>query len=108
MLALAHSAFAQQPPGAGSQLNQLPPPADLPRVPPKVLIEESTAAVEPSAEGARVLVNELKFTGADVHGNNLRSQGRCDHYRRETDASAAVNSNPLPGGNFGLIDYGPE
>lgn len=66
MLALGHSAFAQQPPGAGSQLRQLPPPVDLPRAPPKVLIEESTAAVEPGAEGARVLVNELRFTGAST------------------------------------------
>lgn len=64
LLALGHSAFAQQPPGAGSQLNQLPPPVDLPRVPPKVLIEESTAAVEPGAEGTRVLVNEIRLTGA--------------------------------------------
>ncbi len=64
MLALGHSAFAQQPPpGAGSQLNQLPPPVDLQRAPPKVLIEESTAAVEPGAEGARVLVNEIRLTG---------------------------------------------
>jgi hemolysin activation/secretion protein len=66
MLALGHSAFAQQPPGAGSQLKQLPPPVDLPRAPPKVLIEESSAAVEPGAEGARVLVNELRFTGASA------------------------------------------
>jgi hemolysin activation/secretion protein len=66
LLALSHSAFAQQPPGAGSQLNQLPPPADLPRAPPKVLIEESTAAPETGTEGARVLVNELRFTGASA------------------------------------------
>ena len=66
MLALGHSAFAQQPPGAGSQLNQLPPPVELPRAPPKILIEESAAAVEPGAEGARVLVNELRFTGAST------------------------------------------
>lgn len=66
MLALGHNAFAQQPPGAGSQLKQLPPPVDLPREPPKVLIEESTAAVEPGAEGARVLVNEIRLTGATV------------------------------------------
>jgi len=66
LLAMGQSAFAQQPPGAGSQLNQLPPPVDLQRAPPKVVIEESTAAVEPGTEGARVLVNELRFTGADA------------------------------------------
>ena len=57
LLALGHSAYAQQPPGAGSQLNQLPPPVELPREAPKVLIEESTAAVDPGAEGTRVLVS---------------------------------------------------
>ncbi len=66
LLALGHSAFAQQLPGAGSQLNQLPPPVDLPRAPPKVLLEESTDAVAPDAEGARVLVNEIRLTGASV------------------------------------------
>lgn len=65
LLALAQSAHAQQPPpGAGSQLNQLPPRVELPRDPPQVLIEESTAAVEPGAEGARVPVDEIRFTGA--------------------------------------------
>lgn len=64
ILALGHSAYAQQPPGAGSQLNQLPPRVDQPRTAPKVLIEESTAAVDPAAEGARVLVNEIRITGA--------------------------------------------
>lgn len=63
LLALGHGAYAQQPPGAGSQLNQLRPRVDLPRSAPQVLIEESTAAVEPGAEGARVLVNEIRLTG---------------------------------------------
>ena len=63
-LAIGQGAFAQQPPGAGSQLNQLPPPVDQRRVAPKILIEESAAVAEPSAEGARVLVNEVRITGA--------------------------------------------
>jgi len=66
LLALGHGAFAQQPPGAGSQLRQLPPPVETPRAPPQVLIEESTAAIDPGTEGARVLVNELRITGANA------------------------------------------
>lgn len=66
LLALGNSAFAQQPPGAGSQLNQLRPPVEQPRTEPRLLIEESSAAVDPGAEGARVLVNELRFTGASA------------------------------------------
>ncbi len=64
LLALGHSAYAQQPPGAGSQLNQLPPPVATPRTAPQVLIEPSTVAADPGAEGVRVLVNEVRITGA--------------------------------------------
>lgn len=64
LLALGHGAYAQQPPGAGSQLNQLPPPVERPRDAPQVLIEESPAAADAGTEGARVLVNEVRITGA--------------------------------------------
>ncbi|WP_222708364.1 ShlB/FhaC/HecB family hemolysin secretion/activation protein [Alkalisalibacterium limincola] len=64
LLALSHTAYAQQPPGAGSQYIQLPQPVDQPRAAPRLLIEESTTAVDPGTEGTRVLVNELRFTGA--------------------------------------------
>lgn len=66
LLALGHGAYAQQPPGAGSQLNQLRPPVELPRTPPQILIEESPAAVDPGAEGAKVRVDTLRITGASV------------------------------------------
>ncbi|MBW8311532.1 MAG: hypothetical protein K0M64_05795 [Rhizobium sp.] len=64
LLALGHGAYAQDPPGSGTQLRQLPPPVQLQRAPPKVLIEESTAVIEPGGEGTRVLVNEVRVTGA--------------------------------------------
>lgn len=68
LFALSNSAFAQQPPGAGSQLSQLRPPVEQPRprTEPRLLIEESPAAVVPGTEGIQVLVNELRFTGADA------------------------------------------
>ncbi len=67
LLALAHNAYAQAPPGAGSQLNQLPPPVQVPRAPPEVRIEESTAVAQPGAEGVRVLVNDLTLTGVSSY-----------------------------------------
>jgi hemolysin activation/secretion protein len=66
LLALGQGAYAQQLPGAGSQLNQLRPPAEVRRDTPQVLIEESTAAVVPGAEGARVPVDEIRLTGAST------------------------------------------
>jgi hemolysin activation/secretion protein len=64
LLALGNTAYAQQRPGAGSQLNQLPPPVEQPREAPQVLIEESTVAADPGAAGERVLVDEVRLTGA--------------------------------------------
>ncbi len=66
LLALGHGAFAQQPPGAGSQLNQLRPPVELPRNPTQILIEESPVATAASTEGAKVRVDQLRITGASV------------------------------------------
>ena len=66
LLALGHGAFAQQPPGAGSQLNQLRPPVELPRNPTQILIEEAPVAADASTEGAKVRVDELRITGASV------------------------------------------
>lgn len=63
LLVLGQGAYAQQPPGAGSQLNQLRPPLDQPRKEPRVRLQESTAAVDPGAQGVRVLVNEIRLAG---------------------------------------------
>lgn len=67
LLALGHVAYAQQPPGSGTQLRQLPPPVELPKTPPKILIEEAAAPVSPAADHTRVLVNELRISGAAAY-----------------------------------------
>jgi hypothetical protein len=52
LLALGQNAYAQAPPGAGSQLNQLPPPVQATRAPPAVRIEQSTTVATPGADAA--------------------------------------------------------
>lgn len=65
LLTLSQGLLAQQIPGAGSQLKQLPPPPPAPlQTAPQIRIEEATPATTPAAEGTRVLVRELRVTGA--------------------------------------------
>lgn len=66
LLALSQGVLAQQIPGAGSQLQQLPPvPAQQPFTP-KIRIEEAPATSAPASESVRVVVNELRLTGVTV------------------------------------------
>ena len=64
LLSLSQGVLAQQLPGAGSQLQQLPPPP-APQAPaaPAIRIEETTAPAVPGSESVRVLVNELRLSG---------------------------------------------
>ena len=64
LLAASQPAFAQQPPRAGQQLQQIPPAPATPKSTPPIRIEPSTAADEPTAGGATVQVNSLRVTGA--------------------------------------------
>jgi hemolysin activation/secretion protein len=67
LLTLSQGLLAQQIPGAGSQLKQLPPPPPAPLQPaPQVRIQEATPATAPGSEAMRVLVRELRVTGASV------------------------------------------
>ncbi|TAN07767.1 MAG: ShlB/FhaC/HecB family hemolysin secretion/activation protein [Rhodanobacteraceae bacterium] len=64
LLVLSSGALAQQIPGAGSQLQQLPPvPAPQQQAAPNIRIEETTAPAAPGAGSVRVLVNALHVTG---------------------------------------------
>ncbi|TBR14535.1 MAG: ShlB/FhaC/HecB family hemolysin secretion/activation protein, partial [Lysobacter sp.] len=67
LLALSESLLAQQLPGAGTQLRQLPATPDRPQSAPDIRIEEATAPVAPDADSVRVLVRELRVTGARVY-----------------------------------------
>jgi hemolysin activation/secretion protein len=64
LLTLAQGALAQEIPGAGTQLQQLPPTPQQQAVQPKIRIEEATTPQAPGADSVRVLVNELRVTGA--------------------------------------------
>jgi hemolysin activation/secretion protein len=64
LLALGQSVAAQQIPGAGTQLQQLPPPPQQPAAEPRIRIEEATTPAAPGADSVKVLVDELHVTGA--------------------------------------------
>jgi hemolysin activation/secretion protein len=68
LLALTHGVAAQQLPGAGTQLQQLPPPPEQQVAEPRIQIEEATTPSAPGVESVRVLVDALQFEGAKVFG----------------------------------------
>ena len=63
LLALSQGVLAQDIPGAGSQLRQVPPtPTPLP-VTPQIRIEEAAGASARASDSVRVVVNELRLAG---------------------------------------------
>lgn len=64
LLALGHVTYAQQLPRSGAQLQQLPPPVELPKATSRILIEEAAEPAAADTDGARVRVDELRFSGA--------------------------------------------
>lgn len=64
LLAVSHGAIAQQLPGAGSQLRQLPTPPPVTPAQPQIRIEEGAAPVTTAAEAPTVQVAQLQVTGA--------------------------------------------
>ena len=67
LLALIHSVHAQQPPTAGSQLQQIPPAPVPPSATPELRIQRSQGAEAPRSGGIRILVKKLQVTGAKVY-----------------------------------------
>lgn len=70
LLALVDSARAQQFPGAGSQLQQLPQAPVLPPALPDIHIQEAAAPAVPGAPAARVLIKVVHFAGNHVFLEN--------------------------------------
>lgn len=66
-LALSQSVFAQQPPTAGGQLQQIPPPPVRERSAPEIRIEKRDAPAVPAGDRVKVVVNTLRITGAKVY-----------------------------------------
>ena len=67
LLACSHHAFAQPLPGAGSQIQQLPPTPVPQRAAPEIRIESGVAPVQPGAVESKILVNTLRITGAKAY-----------------------------------------
>lgn len=67
LLAIGHGALAQQLPGAGSQLRQLPTPPPAPLPPPQIRIEDGITAAPSTADAPSVLVNQLRIAGATAY-----------------------------------------
>lgn len=67
MLFVGHSAFAQQVPSAGGQLQQIPPVLTAPKPVPDFRVEQGhTAAVADDAGGASVAVATLHISGSSA------------------------------------------
>ena len=67
LLAISHHSFAQQLPGAGSQIQQLPQTPVQQKAPPEIRIESGVAPVKPGAVESKILVNTLRITGAKAY-----------------------------------------
>lgn len=67
LLTLGQGVHAQQIPGAGSQLRQVPPPPAVEKAAPEIRIEESTTPPAPGADLVRVLVTQLEISGARAY-----------------------------------------
>ncbi len=67
ILALSQSVFAQQPPSAGSQLQQIPPLPIPQKAAPKIGIEPSTEPATAASDAVKITVNSLRVTGARVY-----------------------------------------
>ena len=67
LLALSQGAFAQQPPSAGSQLQQIPPSPVPPKAAPGIRIEPSAAPASAASDAVKITVNRLQVTGARTY-----------------------------------------
>ena len=66
LLTLSQGVIAQQLPGAGSQLQQLPPTAAPQQTTPDIRIQAAASPASAGSDSVKVLVKELQVTGAHV------------------------------------------
>jgi hemolysin activation/secretion protein len=64
LLVVVHAVHAQQPPSAGSQLQQIPAAPTPPVATPELRLQRSRGAVAPPSDGTRILVKKIQVTGA--------------------------------------------
>lgn len=67
LLTVGHGAGAQQIPGAGSQLRQLPPAPTTQTTAPEIRIAEQEAEINPGDDLVRVRVDQLDVAGANAY-----------------------------------------
>ena len=67
LLALSPSLFAQQPPSAGSQIQQIPPAPVPQKAAPTIRIQPSSAPATPASDAAKIVVSSLQVTGAQTY-----------------------------------------
>jgi len=67
LVTLAQSIFAAEPPGAGGQLQQIPPAPTLQRAVPEVRIEQRDASAIPGSDQVKILVKALRVTGQTLY-----------------------------------------
>jgi len=67
LLVLAHGALAQQPPGGGGQLQQIPPSPAREREAPEFKFDRGTTPAPTTADGVKVVVNSLRITGQTAY-----------------------------------------
>ena len=67
LLALSQSAFAQIPPGAGGQFQQIPPAPMPQRAVPEIRIEPVGAPAMSASDNVKIRVNSLHVTGQALY-----------------------------------------
>ncbi|MCK9387663.1 MAG: hypothetical protein M0Q22_04610 [Sulfuritalea sp.] len=67
LLAASHGVFAQQPPDAGSQMQQIPPIPIPQKAEPAVEVEPRSEPVVPDTIGVKIVVKSLNVTGATAY-----------------------------------------
>lgn len=67
LMALGHAAAIGQVPTAGSQIQQIPPSPVPPKAAPPIRIEAGGTAAAAPTDGAKIVVNHVRVTGAQVY-----------------------------------------
>ena len=67
LIALSQGVFAQQPPSAGSQLQQIPPSPVPPKAAPGIRIEPGMAPAPAASDAVKITVNRLQVSGARLY-----------------------------------------
>ncbi|MHB8828086.1 MAG: ShlB/FhaC/HecB family hemolysin secretion/activation protein [Syntrophales bacterium] len=67
LLALSQNVWAVEPPSAGSQFQQLPPPPIIQKAVPKIQVEQGIAPAAPASDQAQILVKSLHVIGQTLY-----------------------------------------